>query len=67
MLMTSSTATRGRGGEEGEGGRGGEGQDGMGGGGAVRTGITGSQLEQQTTPEVGGHRAVAHGSRSWGT
>lgn len=30
MLMTSSTATRGRGGREGEEGRGGEGQDGMG-------------------------------------
>lgn len=57
------------GGEEGGGGggRGGEGQDGMGGGRAGNTGITGSRLEQQTAPEVGGHRAAAHGSRSWGT
>lgn len=58
------------GGEEGEGGgkRGGEGQDGTGGGGAGSTGITGSRLEQQQTASgVGGHRAAAHGSRSWGT
>lgn len=67
MLMTSSTATRGRGGRGGRRGRGGEGQDGIGGGGVVSTGITGSQREQQTTPGVGGHRAVAQGSQSWGT
>lgn len=67
MLMTSSTATRGRGGRGGGGGGGGgEGQVGIGGGGVASTGITGSRLEQQTTPGVGGHRAVAQGSRSWG-
>lgn len=69
MLMTSSTATRGRGGRGGRKGRKGWGGTGWewGGGRAGNTGITGSRLEQQTASEVGGHRAAAHGSRSWGT
>lgn len=56
-----------RGREEGKGE--GRGRMGWGGGGEARsTGITGSRLEQQQTALwVGGHRAAAHGSRSWGT
>lgn len=57
------------GGKRGEEGEEGVGRDrmGWGGGRAGNTGITGSRLEQQTASEVGGHRAAAHDSRSWGT
>lgn len=65
--MTSSTAKRGRGGRGG-GKRGkGKGWDGTGGEEErARLGITGFRLPQQDSLEVGCHRAVAHGSRSWG-